>query len=551
MNFKIKKINNKPEPEKKQKHITDRIEDPKHHKEEEKISASTLEELEVRHSGKKFKISLGLSASLIIILILVVGIVKAMSSIDFKVFLKVAGDDLQKDAYGHTNFLLLGTGNKGHEGADLTDTIMIASLDDEHKLVTLTSVPRDIFIKDAALGSQKINQIYYSAKKKYGTSTQGLDAIKQEMEKFTGVQIHYWIKINFDGFRDLVNALGGVDVTVKKNLYDPLYPKGETKGYEVFSLAAGPQHLDGDTALKYARSRETTSDFDRADRQQQVINAIKEKAIKSETILSQDRISKIFDAIKTNVETNISTKELFTLGSIASDYSAEKIQHRFIHNDPSKCGGFLYNPPTALYYGMYVLIPAGKMDLVHKYMDLSFNYPQIGAENSKIQVLNGTKRGGAAVETKQILRRFCFNVTKFGNASNKNFTETTYYYQQKTDKNGKAVDSRPLALDFLQKLIPGKESTDIPDEYLKAGYPQNTDIIIELGTDYTNSPNYIVDPFLGLPSYTPKATTPATPTAPGAKTPAKPGTTTTTPAKTTTAKPATPATSIKSPTKSK
>lgn len=532
MNFKIKKINNKPEPEKKQKHITDRIEDHKHHKEqekvEEKISASTLEELEVRHAGKKFKISLGLSASLIIILVLVVGIVKAMSSIDFKVFLKVAGDDLHKDSYGHTNFLLLGTGNKGHEGADLTDTIMMASIDDEHKLVTLTSIPRDIFIKDTALGPQKINQIYYSAKKKFGTSTQGLDAIKQEMEKFTGVQIHYWIKINFDGFRDLVNALGGVDVTVKKNLYDPLYPKGETKGYEVFSLAAGPQHLDGDTALKYARSRETTSDFDRADRQQQVINAIKEKAVKTETILSQDKISKIFDAVKTNVETNISTKELFTLGSIASDYSTEKIQHRFIHNDPSKCGGFLYNPPTALYYGMYVLIPAGKMDLVHKYMDLSFNYPQIGAENSKIQVLNGTKRGGAAVETKQILRRFCFNVTKFGNASNKNFTETTYYYQQKTDKKGKLVDSRPLALDFLQKLIPGKESTEIPEEYLKEGYPQNADIIIELGTDYTNSPDYIVDPFFGMPVYTPKAaTTPAT-TTPGAKTPAKPGTTTTT-----------------------
>lgn len=517
MNFKIKKINNKPE--KRQKHITDRQDD---HKEE--ISPSTIEELQIKHSGKKFKISLGLSVSLLIIFVLIVGIVKAMSSIDFKVFLKVAGDDLQKDTYGHTNFLILGTGNQNHEGADLTDSIMLASLDEENKLVTMVSIPRDLYVKDTEVGNQKINQIYYTAKKKLGNSTESIDVMKREVEKITGVPIHYWIKINFNGFKDLINALGGIDVTVKKSLYDPLYPKGETKGYEIFSIAAGPQHLDGETALKYARSRETTSDFDRADRQQIIINGIKEKAIKTDTILNQAKINKILDALKENVETNISVKELLTLGSMAPDYSSDKIQNRLIHNDPSRCGGFLYNPPTALYYGMYVLVPADKADLLRKYMDMNFNMPQVGTEKSRIQILNGTKRAGAAVETKQILRRFCFNVTNFGNASNKNFTQTTYYYQQKTDKNGKPVDSRPISLDFLEKIIPGKESTDIPEEYLKDGYPKNTDIIIELGTDYTDSPGYIVDPFTGLQSYAPKAATPTTPAQGAAKagTPAAP-----------------------------
>lgn len=551
MNFKIKKINNKPAPEpepklkKNQKHITDRQEDHK----EEKISSSTIEELQIKHSGKKFKISIGLSISLLIIIVLMVGIVKAMSSIDFKVFLKVAGDDLKKDAYGHTNFLILGTGNKNHEGADLTDTIMVASLDDERKLVSMVSIPRDLFIKDTQFGNEKINQIYYTAKKKFANSTQGLDAMKQEIEKFTGVPIHYWIKIDFDGFKDLIDAIGGIDVVVKKPIVDPFYPRGETKGYETFSISAGPQHLDGETALKYARSRKTTSDFDRADRQQQVINAIKEKATKTETLLSQEKISNILSTLKENIDTNISVKELLTLGSMAPDYKTDQIQHRLLHNDPSRCGGFLYNPPEALYYGMYVLIPADKMDLVHKYMDLSLNMPQIGAENSKIQILNGTKRAGAAIETKQILRRFCFDVTNSGNAINKNFTQTTYYYQQKLDKNGKPTNSKPQALDFLEKIIPGKESTDVPDEYLKAstngpaaqqstpggaGFPANTDIIIELGTDYTSSPNYITDPFSGLVVYPTKAptTTPATPGAtpkPGAATPAAAKKTTPTP----------------------
>ncbi len=513
MNFKIKKINNKPEKPRKEKHITDQVQSAK---------------LEIpKFKIPKFKISLGLSVSLIIILVLVVGIVKAMSSIDFKVFLKIAGDELQKDTSGHTNFLILGTGNKNHEGADLTDTIMVASLDDKNKLVTMISIPRDLFIKDTQVGSQKINQIYYAAKKKFTNSTQGLDVTKQEIEKYTGLPIHYWIKIDFDGFKDLVDALGGIDVTVKKTIVDPFYPKGETKEYEVFSLSAGPQHLNGDIALKYARSRKTTSDFDRADRQQQVINAIKDKATKAETLLSQDKITKILDALKENIETNISVKELLTLGSVAPDYKTDQIEHRLLHNDPSRCGGFLYNPPVDKYYGMYVLISADKQDLVRKYIDLSLNMPQIGLENSKIQVLNGTKRAGAAVETKQILRRFCFNVTKFGNASNKNYTQTTYYYKK---------DLRPKTLDFLQKIIPGKESTELPSEYLKteapATFPPNVDILIELGTDYTDSPDYITDPFTGLAIY-------ATPKAPAATTPGTPATPTKTTAPAPSNKPST------------
>ncbi|MBI5754459.1 LCP family protein [Candidatus Peregrinibacteria bacterium] len=490
MNFKIKKIS-------KTKEKTPQ---------ENKIEAPNIKTL-----GKKFKISFSLTSSLLIILVLVIAIVKATSSIDFKVFLKAAGGKLEKDAYGHTNFLILGTGNKNHEGADLTDTIIVASLDDTDKLVTMVSLPRDFFIKDTQFGYQKINQIYYTGKKKFNNSAKGLEAMKNEVEKLTGIPIHYWIKIDFDGFKDLVDALGGVDIDVKKSIYDPFYPRGESTGYEIFSLPAGKQHLDGDTALKFARSRKTTSDFDRADRQQQLINAIKEKALQTQTLINQAKIANILDTLKANIETNISAEEILTLGSMAPDYSSDKIEHRLVHNDPSRCGGFLYNPPEVLYYGMYVLIPADKNNMIFKYLDLSFNWPQVGMEKSKIEVLNGTKRGGAAAETKQILRRFCFDIAKFGNTANKKFEQTTYYYQP--------TRPRPKALDFLEKLIPGKENTNIPDEYTKAGYPQNIDIILEMGSDYTGSPNYIEDPFYGLPAYVPSkpASATTTPSTTGAK----------------------------------
>lgn len=463
-------------------------------------------------TGKKYKLSFGILGSILIIILLITGIVKAVSSIDLKFFLKIAGDELQKDAYEHTNFLILGTGGKNHEGSDLTDTIIVASLDEDNKLITMVSIPRDIYVKDAVIGNSKINEIYYNAKNYYKNSSEGLDRMKEKVEELMGIPIHYWVKVDFDGFKDLINALGGIDINVKKAIYDPYYPKDGTFLYEPFSIAAGEQHMDGATALKYARSRKTTSDFDRADRQQQIIYAIKEKALQTEIILNQDKIVEILNTLKENIETNIGVKELLTLGAIAQDYSSEKILHKLIHDDPTQCGGFLYTPERQYYNDMFVLIPAGGFDFMHLYSDLNFNFPKIATEQIRIHLLNGTKRGGVAGETKQILKRFCFDIVRFGNAQEQNITETTYYYQQKQNEDGENIDSRPEALAFLQKLIPGHESTQIPQKYLEAGYFNEADIIIELGSNYVNSDKYLEDPFYSLPAITPADTNSASTT---------------------------------------
>lgn len=454
-----------------------------------------------RHSNRKLTISIPLVGFLIVIIFLSMGIVKAFKSIDLSVFLKAAGEDLQEDGYGHTNFLLLGNGGANHDGGDLMDTIIVASLDQENKLITLLSVPRDLYVKDPTVGNSRINEIYYSAKKKFGSSSQGLDYMKTKVEELVGIPIHYWIKIDFNGFKELIDALGGVDIEVKNAIYDPYYPKDGTVLYETFKIDPGQHHLDGNTALKYARSRKTTSDFDRADRQQQILYAIKQKALQTEVLLSGEKITKILNTLKSNIETNIKVKEILTLGSVAKDYSPEQISHRLIHDDPTKCGGFLFTPSMQAYGGMYVLIPAGGFDFLHLYSDNTFNNQQIGKENLKIQILNGTKKGGVAGETKQILKRFCFDITRFGNAAKQDIALTTYYYKQQKDADGKTIESRPKSLDFLQKLIPGKESTVIPPEYIENGYSSEADIIIELGDDYVNSPNYQKDPFYSLPIY--------------------------------------------------
>lgn len=457
----------------------------------------------------RFRWNSPMLVSIAIIVLLITGTIKALSSINVGVFLKAAGSDLKTDSYGHTNFLLLGTGGEGHDGADLTDTIIVASLDQEKQTVSMVSIPRDFYVDDDLVGSSRINEVYFNAKNHFESDVRGLNHLKEKIEVMMGLPVHYWVKIDFKGFKELVDALGGIDINLQEGIYDPTYPKDGTYLFEPFSISAGQHHLDGETALKVARSRHTTSDFDRAQRQQNIIYALKEKALSTDIIFSSSKIQAILASLTNNITTNITLDEILTLGAVAADFSKENIKHRLIHDDPTQCGGFLYTPLREAYGGAFVLLPAGGLKMLQIYTDLNFNYQNIDPEKVKIHVLNGTKRGGVAGENKQILQRYCFDIVGFGNAKSKQIPTTTYYYKQKYDENNEPTDSRPPSLDFLQKIIPGKESTQIPQEYIENSYLDKADILIEFGEDYTNSEKYLEDPFYSLPSAAPAA--PATP----------------------------------------
>ncbi|MFC1616317.1 LCP family protein, partial [Patescibacteria group bacterium] len=447
---------------------------------------------------KRISLNASIIISITIIFLLLFGIYKAIAKIDFKYFLSIAGDELQTDAFNHTNFLILGTGGANHEGGDLTDTIIVASMDNQDKLVTMMSIPRDLWIKDSLIGNFKINEFYYYAKEHYGSNTKGIEHTKEKIEEVVGIPIHYYVQIDFKGFTELVDAMGGIDVYVQEAIYDPYYPKDGTIFYETFSIPAGDQHLDGETALKYARSRKTTSDFDRARRQQQIIYATKERALQTEIIFSKDKITELLNTLKNNIETNVTVKEILTLGSMAADYSEENITQRFIHDDQYSCGGFLYTPIREAFGGLFVLLPAGGIEYVHQYANYTFNYPKSSHKITSIHLLNGTKTNYVATETKQVLRRFCFEIPGFGNASTQDIEYTTYYYLPKHDENGTVIQERPVALDYLQTIIPGRESTTPPQEYMSEGYFTDAEIVLEMGRDYIESPNYIEDPFYNL-----------------------------------------------------
>ena len=292
--------------------------------------------------------------------------------------------------------------------------------------------------------------------------------------------MHYYVKIDFSGFKDIVDALGGVDLYVDETINDPYYPLDGTILYETFYLAAGQQHMDGDTALKYARSRKTTSDFDRSKRQQKLLFAIKNKAMTKEILLDPGKITSLYNAVSSHIETNLSIRQIIELAKISQDFGEENIITRVLNDDPLSCGGFLYTPDRTYFDGAAVLVPIGNgLDFIQEYIDLNFHYPEINKNPVKIQVLNGTKTPGLASDSKAQLRRLCFDIIRFGNARNQEIKETTIYYKDKKNP--------PAAIYFIQQIIQAKISSDIPEEYSDPAYVSEADIIIELGEDYATS----------------------------------------------------------------
>lgn len=214
---------------------------------------------------------------------------------------------------GITNVAIYGVGGEGHEGADLTDTILVASLRHSDHSVKLLAIPRDIWVESLKI---KINSAYH-----YGNlkgSGEGLKMANQALAEVLGVPIQYSVLIDFTGFIKLVDTVGGVEVSVVNTFDDYKYPipglenaEPESSRYEHLHFDAGLQHMDGVTALKFARSRHAEglegTDYARGARQQLIISALKDRFFSSKTLLNLKTLTAISDSLKSSVDTDITS----------------------------------------------------------------------------------------------------------------------------------------------------------------------------------------------------------------------------------------------------
>jgi LCP family protein required for cell wall assembly len=227
-----------------------------------------------------------------------------------------------------TVYLIVGQHSK------LTDTIMVSVVDTQRKKVTLFSIPRDFHIN-----GRKINEYYEFF---------GIQKLAEQITQITNLTIDKYVIVDMQSFKKFVDGIGGIDVNVEKGLVDTLYPT-EKKGYQTFSISKGVHHMNGELALKYARSRETTSDFDRARRQQEVIKAIKQTLEGKEDLIQL--VGNIYDSIKGNIETNVSYIDAIMSFNAIRGYSMST-------NHVFSTGNYLYSTHST--GGQYILLPKVK-----------------------------------------------------------------------------------------------------------------------------------------------------------------------------------------------
>lgn len=319
---------------------------------------------------------------------------------------------LDRDSYGHTNILFLGVAGDGGEGGNLSDSIMLASFNPKNPSVSFLSLPRDLYV-ESSIGSRRINEVYAAAKYKNKDPLKGLEASKDAISKFTGIDIQYGVVVNFDLFEDVVDALDGVDLFVPEDIEDPFYPADNYK-YQTFVIRKGLQHLDGDTALKYARSRKTSSDYDRARRQQDILLAIKDKAQDKALLSDFDKLREFYGLFKEHVVTDLGMTELVALAKMALDIDYTNAVSAVLNDDTQQQGGYLYTPAKEFYGGRYVLLPEDLKE-TQLFMDLVLIHPDVLLESAQIEVLNGSMLPGKARETADRIKRLGLHVIDVGN----------------------------------------------------------------------------------------------------------------------------------------
>jgi LCP family protein required for cell wall assembly len=243
-----------------------------------------------------------------------------------------------------------GESEKDVEGAGglLTDTILVASLDQDSKKAAMISIPRDLYI-DLVMtvknGKQieikgKINEIYERGLANGG----GIDMAEKVISKITGVHIDKTVVFDFEAFKKIVDTLGGIDIYLAKP-----FKESTQWGYE-FYLPAGNNHLNGEQALYYVRSRFSTSDFDRARRQQEVIIAIKNKALSLGFLTNPLKINSLLSDLKGNIRTDFQIWDISDILVLAKSFNPKQPVKNYVISTEN----LLYETHTA--GGEYILL---------------------------------------------------------------------------------------------------------------------------------------------------------------------------------------------------
>jgi LCP family protein required for cell wall assembly len=370
------------------------------------------------------------------------------------------------------NVLLLGYGGPGQRGPYLTDSITVLSIDPEGRQAVVISLPRDLWVQVPALAPDqsvwaRLNAAYAmgadrtdfpAVRDRWKGPTGGGDLAAATVEQVTGLSIDYWISVDFGAFRGVVDALGGIIVNAPSPLDDPCFPA---------HFPAGSQWLNGQRALIYARSRMTTSDFDRSRRQRLILMAIDQR-LRSENLLP--RLLPLIGALRGNLLTNLRPVELRDLAHVVAGLNQADIRQvtiddtNFLVQHPVGGGNILLTPrdPTYISLRKYLAeaLPARAVVEAH--------VPILVEDGSASYLLPEPATPAQVVA--ELLRDIGLNATALPGASPEGIAQTEI-------RSGTASRDTPTR-EWLRGYLGGRS---IPATGSSSG------ITVVLGSDFTSS----------------------------------------------------------------
>lgn len=353
------------------------------------------------------------------------------------------------------NILLLGTDERPDEyGPPRTDTIILVSFNPNTGAVGMLSLPRDLWVPIPALGiTTKINTAYMLGEL-HNYPGGGAQLIKDTVSSFVGRPVDYYVRVNFDGFRQIIDLIGGVTVEVPYTIHDEEYPTPDY-GVETFHLDAGVHRLDGETALKYVRTRHGDSDYGRARRQQDVIRAAVKQVLDAGALPQLlARAPQLLMTMQNSVQTDLPIQLAIELAGRLQEQGQGNIEQLVLDNR--------YGEETFSSEGAWILLP----DRVRVRTALNAFFAAVdappGAEKMavtnpasvRIEILNGTSQPEAAERAAQFLQKQGWQITSIGQADRSDYLQTIVINYGVANSVAAMVSSQ-LNLDADQAQING------------------------------------------------------------------------------------------------
>jgi len=341
-------------------------------------------------------------------------------------------------------FLLLGSDTRGGEDErGLADTIMVLRVNPDKKIGYLISIPRDTRVDIPGKGKRKINAAY-----QYG----GPDLMIETVEDFLGLDINHYAVVDFQGFKDIIDALGGIDIDVEKRLVDDRHQIDIRPGY---------QHLDGEEALKYVRIRRVDDDFGRIERQQKFLKAVMDKLLRVSSLL---RIPQLADITSRNLKTDpeLGVTRMIGYGKNFKSLGRENLHMVTVPGTPQEIGG-----------GSYVIADEGELawilERIRSDLPLELTEEEKENLNIRVEVQNGSGTAGIAHKMAEKLGALNFKIREVGNAQSFTYYDTQIIASEEKAELARRVQSK---LGFGRVVVEGASSETI-------------DVLVIVGRDYS------------------------------------------------------------------